>query len=154
MKRPLVLAGVGGVLATAFGWSAALIPSIPESAGTRIAPVLTHAGGPAGASRAQLLELGLGQVEVFDAAAIDAPPAPDIARLFRRDLTAIEQTGGVAQALIVDYAEPSGRRRLRAGDIYQDGWRIARITPQQIELRRRRETRSVAVFEIPNEDQP
>jgi hypothetical protein len=101
-----------------------------------------------------MIELGLGQIEVFEPVAIETPPAPDIAQLFRRDLTAIEQGSGPAQALIVDYAQPSGRRRLRVGDIYQDGWRIARIAPQQIELRRRRETRSVAVFEMPSEEQP
>jgi hypothetical protein len=120
----------------------------------RITVVLFHAGAETGAARERLLELGLGEVVETAPELFEAPPAPDIATLFRRDLTAIEHGTRGAHALIVDYAEPSGRRRLRVGDVYQDGWRIARVDAQRIELRRRREVREVAVFELAPEASP
>ena len=79
------------------------------------------------------------------------PPPPDVAVLFRRDLTAIEQRSDGMTAWIVDYTQPYGRRSLRRGDSYREGWRISAIEPQMIELRRRQQIKRIAVFDLPTE---
>ena len=146
MRRASLLVGIAMVGGAALGWLSAAPPG-PRAAQSNTAP-LAHAGEVAGESAERLAALGLG----VDALATPAAPAPpDIAVLFRRELTAIEQRGRVMLAVIVDHSQNYGRRTLRVGDIYQDGWRVAAIGPQRIELRRRRERRSVAVFDAPQE---
>ncbi|MGE0741134.1 MAG: hypothetical protein AB7O98_07305 [Hyphomonadaceae bacterium] len=90
--------------------------------------------------------------------AFDAPPAPppppDIAVLFRRDLTAIEVTNSGVVAWVVDMRQPTLRRRIAPGEAYQDGWVVASISEQNIELRKRRETRQIAVYAPPVYDNP
>ena len=82
--------------------------------------------------------------------AVEAPPPPpDVAVRFRRDLTAIEETPAGPVVWIVDAAEGSSRRAIRAGGVYADGWRVTAITPRAIELRRRAETRRVLTFSAP-----
>jgi hypothetical protein len=95
----------------------------------------------------------LAQVSFFAAvapeeAAFEPAPPPDIAHLFRRDLTAIETRTDGAIVWIVDFTQPHGRRGLRVGEIYQDGWRIAAIESQAIVLRRRGESRRVDAFRL------
>ena len=69
--------------------------------------------------------------------------------LFRRDLTAIEDRDGGRVAWIIDFTQTYQRRALRVGDVYQDGWRVSRIGVQSIDLRRRREVRTVDAFALP-----
>jgi hypothetical protein len=144
MKAQLLLL-VGGVLGgLGLGWFAAPVPEASPSARLDV-PAIAHASVETGAARERLADLGLvppPQVEV-------APPPPDVAVLFRRDLTAIEERGATRVAWIVDHAQMNQRRALRVGDIYQGGWRVARIAPQAIELRRRREVRTIDAFALP-----
>ena len=153
MRRALLLAllamGGGGAL----GWVSAPQAEAPETARARIMPALSHGGAEAGAVRQRVREFGFG---AFDApeAEIAAPQPPDIAVLFRRDLTAIEQRSEGRVALVVDFTQDFGRRALKVGDVYRDGWRVAGIGWQTIELRRRGERRSIAVFDPPREGEP
>lgn len=144
MRAQLLLLAGGVLGGLGLGWFTAPAPEATPSRGLD-APAITHANVETAAARERLAELGLApppQLEV-------ASPPPDIAVLFRRDLTAIEERGPARVAWIVDHAQMNQRRALRVGDIYQDGWRVARIAPQTVELRRRREVRSVDAFALP-----
>ena len=117
----------------------------PYGAERRSDPVVVHGGAEAGAARVQLEALGLAPPPIVE----QGPPPPDVAMLFRRDLTAIEDRTNGRQVLLVDAMRPYQRRVLRVGDVYQDGWRVARIEPQSVVLRRRREVRTIDVFALP-----
>ncbi len=144
MKAQLFLLAGGVAAGLGLGW---LTASTPEPASSPIvdAVTLAHAGVEAGAARERLEALGLAPAPVVET----GPPPPDIAVLFRRDLSAIEERATGRIAWIVDFTQTYRRRALRVGDIYQDGWRIARIAPQSVELRRRREVRNVDTFALP-----
>jgi hypothetical protein len=73
--------------------------------------------------------------------------APDISRTFREDLAAIEQTQSGPIIWLVDLEQLSGRRAVRVGEVYKDGWRLSAISAQMIELRKNRDHRQVAVFD-------
>ncbi len=81
-----------------------------------------------------------------------APPPPDIAVTFRRELTAIENTPSGAIVWVVDWNQASGRRSIHRGGEYRDGWRVSEIGNQTVELRRRTETRQVDVYAAPPEE--
>lgn len=144
MKAQLVLLAAGVAGGLGIGW---LTASAPDVSATAIAgtPALVHASVEAHDARQRLDRLGLAPRPVVDA----PPPPPDIAILFRRDLTAIEDRGAGRVVWIVDYSQTHQRRALRIGDVYQNGWRVSRIGAQSVELRRRREVRSVDAFALP-----
>ncbi len=148
MKRAVIfLAGalVGGF---GLGWISAPRAEAPDEARAYILPALSHGGADAEAARTRLSALGFTVATAPDET-FEAPPPPDIALLFRRDLTAIDLSAARPRVWIVDFTQSFGRRALAVGDVYQDGWRVGAIAPQSIELRRRRETRRVAVFDLP-----
>lgn len=82
-----------------------------------------------------------------------APAEPDVAETLRRVLTAIVAERGRRVAIIVDPAAQSGRRTLRVGSTFRDGWRVTRINEASVELRRRGETREVSAFTPPSPDE-
>lgn len=144
MKAQLLLL-VGGVAGgLGIGWLTAPSPDVNAHAGLEL-PNIVFANAEAAEARARLDALGLAPEPVIDV----GPPPPDVAVLFRRDLTAIEEAGGRHIVWIVDVAQPHQRRALRVGDSYRDGWRITRINPQSVHLRRRREVRIVDAFALP-----
>lgn len=133
---------LGGVLGgLGLGWLTAPAPEAANEATIEI-PILAHPSAEAAEARARLVALGLRPPLVID----EGPPPPDIALLFRRDLTAIEERDGGHVVWVVDFNQTTQRRALRLGDVYQDRWRVARIGPQSVELRRRREVRVIDVF--------
>lgn len=144
MKAQLLLLAAGVVGGLGIGWLTAPVPeaSAPPALG---AVTLVHARVEANDARQRLDRLGLAPPPVVDA----PPPPPDIAILFRRDLTAIEDRAAGRVVWIVDYAQTHQRRALRVGDVYQTGWRVSRINAQSVELRRRREVRSIDAFALP-----
>lgn len=144
MRAQLLLLSAGVVGGFAIGWITAPSPR-PVPAVAADMPSIAHASAEARDARELLARLGLATPVVVDA----GPPPPDIAVLFRRDLTAIEELPVGRVAWIVDYGQTYRRRALGVGDVYQDGWRISRIGVQTIELRRRRETRTVDAFALP-----
>lgn len=144
MRAQLFLLAGGVAVGLGLGWLTASTPE-PEASPIVDAITVVHAGVEAGAARERLNALGLAPPPVVDT----GPPPPDIAVLFRRDLSAIEDRANGRVAWIVDFTQTYRRRALRVGDIYQDGWRIARIAPQSVELRRRREVRTVDTFALP-----
>lgn len=84
---------------------------------------------------------------------VDAPPPePDVALLFRRDVTAVLEERGRAVVVIVDAAAKGGRRTLRVGARYRDGWRVKTISAAHVELRRGRQTRRIDLFAPPQDD--
>jgi S1-C subfamily serine protease len=127
-------------------------PALEARASDAVA--IHHGGETIGAARERLAALGFAVPVVTVVEEMAPPPPPDIAVLFRRDLTAIEQRDGGPLVWIVDDTIAAGRRGLKAGDVYQDGWRIASVDDQVIELRRRRESRRIDVYEAPQEASP
>lgn len=144
MRAQLLLLAGGVIGGLGLGWVTAPAPEA-DAAASLDTPAVVHAGVAAADARTRLAALGLAPPPVVDA----GPPPPDVAVLFRRDLTAIEERGAQRVVWIVDYAQTHQRRALRVGDIYQDGWRVARIGAQRVELRRRREVRTVDAFALP-----
>ncbi len=154
MKNALLLAAAL-VCGFGAGWFTVVraAPSIAEArAGDAVA--LHHGGETIAAAREKLAALGFAAPVAPLVEEFAPPPPPDIAVLFRRDLTAIERGADGPLVWIVDAAQANGRRGLKAGDVYQDGWRVASVGDQVIELRRRRETRRIAVYEAPQEASP
>ncbi len=158
---PQMLGAVGAILIGAFcvGWLAVSGKSdssvAPDENGVAL-PSVRHDGEFAGEAGERFASLDFGRAptpETTDQQSVaPPPPPPDIAVLFRRDLTAIEQTPQGLIVWIVDLAQFSGRRGIRAGGVYQDGWRVSAISAQFIELRKRREVRRVATFEAPRDE--
>ncbi|MEQ1809077.1 MAG: hypothetical protein ABL889_04070 [Terricaulis sp.] len=144
MKAQITLLTAGLVGGLGVGWLTAPMPNVSATTAAQ-PPALVHASVEARDARQRLDRLGLAPQPVVEA----PPPPPDIAILFRRDLTAIEDRGAGRVVWIVDYAQTHQRRALRIGDVYQDGWRVSRIGAQSVELRRRREVRSVDAFALP-----
>lgn len=150
IRRALVMFGavlVGGV---SLGWVTATPPrgATVRSAAEQIAP--RHGGEIARAAVERLQTLAFVVPPTVESVA-EAPRPPDIGQLFRRDLTAIEQSANGPVAWIVDRNRENGRRALRRGDLYQDGWRVAAVRRQSVELRRGAETRRVELFApLPN----
>lgn len=143
MKAQLLLLAAGLAGGMGIGWLTAPTPTPVEREAARV-PAIIHGGRDAQTARQALAELGLAPPPET----AYEPPPPDIAVLFRRDLTAIEERAGRRVVWIVDYAQTYRRRALRVGDVYQDGWRISRIGAQRVELRRRREVRAIDAFAL------
>lgn len=145
MMKPQFLLLAGGIFAgLGLGWYVAPAAEVSATPAPQ-APTLIDARVQAREALERLSELGFAPAPEVEA----APPPPDIALLFRRDLTAIEQRPTGRVVLIVDTAQAHQRRVLRIGDVYQDGWRVARIEAQSVQLRRRREVRTVDAFALP-----
>lgn len=154
MRRELILLGVALAGGGLTGWVTAPPTQVQAMPSQLAAPAPVNGGETAMASRQRLMELSVASGFTANVEAPAAPPPPDVALLFRRDLTAIEQRPGGTIVWIVDFTRDFGRRGMRVGDVYQDGWRLAAVSPQWIELRRRREVRRVAVFEPPPNLEP
>lgn len=139
---------VSGVLAAGFGagWITAQVGATSGPGGPSGIELgaVRHGGALAGNAVNRLQTLAPADDSVVAEQA--PPPPPDIAELFRRDLTAIETGARGRTVLVVDDLSPALRRRIRPGELYKDGWVVSAISDQSIELRRRRERRQVAVF--------
>lgn len=141
---------VSGVLAAGLGlgWTTAQVAATSGiAAPANVDLIAVQHGGAAAANAVNKLQT-LGLIPPSDpGVAAEAPaPPPDIAELFRRDLTAIEASADGLTIWVVDDMSPALRRRIKRGELYKDGWVVSAITDQTVELRRRRERRQVAVF--------
>ena len=130
------------------GWLTAPTPQNSAHARASVFAPPHHTVERAAAARTRFAALGLLPPPPPEPS---QPPPPDIAVVFRRDLSAIEQTRRGYQVWVVDLNQERGRRSIRVGGVYQDGWRVASIRPQSVELRRRGELRRVAVFDLPTD---
>ncbi len=149
MRLAAILPVAAIALGLVIGWSTAgVAPPAPQHLPQL--PMLRDGHALAGAARERFIALGLAQAPQAEVLP-EAPPPPDISVLFRRDLTAIEQTPQGLMAWIIDLDQLSGRRGLKRGDVYQDGWRVSGVTEQSVELRARGQVRRVAVFDLPPE---
>ena len=146
MLRVVYFVAVCLAASVGVGWVTTPMPQSATHARRAVIVAPHHSGERAAAARSRLAALGLLPPPPPEPT---QPPPPDVAVVFRRDLSAIEHTRRGYQVWVVDLDQEHGRRGIRAGGIYQDGWRIASITPQTVELRRRGETRRVAVFDLP-----
>ena len=74
------------------------------------------------------------------------PPEPDVAGIFRRQLTAVVAQGadGKLAALLSDEGPA---RMLRPGDVFMAGWRLTSLTMGEAVLGRGRERKSIALFD-------
>ncbi len=76
------------------------------------------------------------------------PPQPDIGLIFRQQVRAVTKDNGQSVLLI----ERLGRiGRVHKGEVFQDGWVIAAIDAQQVELRKGAIHRKVGLFVKPQE---
>ena len=151
MRRVLLLFGAALVGGAGAGWLTAPHADLAATPAPLELAQPVHAGVAAAEARMRLEQL---HATLPAEEALEAPPPPDITVLFRRDLTAIEQRPDGPIVWIVDFAAEFGRRGLKIGDVYQDGWRLSAVAGQYIELRRRRETKRVTVFEAPPSLEP
>lgn len=147
MNRQVLILAFSLIAGGGLGWVTARAPAIAAAPLALSPPSPQHGRIAAREARERFAAFGLAAAPAERT--YEPPPPPDIAVLFRRDLTAIEQREDGLVVWIVDFTQQFGRRALRRGDVYQDGWRVSAISPQFIELRRRRETRRVAAFEPP-----
>jgi hypothetical protein len=73
------------------------------------------------------------------------PPPPDVALVFRREVSALVRTPG--QGLAVLLAQPGQRSRLlRAGDLFDDHWRLVSLSSSAAVLGDGVTERQVALF--------
>lgn len=144
-RRDLIVLAAAVFGGFSLGLATAITPhgAAARSAAQQVSPLHGGLQAHAAAERLQALAFVVPPTVEFVA---EAPQPPDIAVLFRRDLTAIEQSASGPVAWIVDLNRENGRRGLRRGDIYQDGWRVAAVRRQSVELRRGAETRRVDLF--------
>lgn len=138
------------VLGVGAGWLA-VNPPRPSSMSARSAqiPRPVRGGEMAGAALERFTRLAPIVPDPPPDAAQAAPPPPDVAVTFRREITAVEQGASGRIAWILDPNGEHGRRAIRAGQVYRDGWRVASIADQEVVLRRRRETRNIQLFDLP-----
>lgn len=75
-------------------------------------------------------------------------PAPDVAVLFRREVSAVVgRPGADLGVLLVDSSgETRQTRVLRVGDAFMGGWKLAALTPSEAVLRDGEQERRVALF--------
>lgn len=71
-------------------------------------------------------------------------PRPDIAEVFRRELSAVVTEDSGQPAVVL--ATEGGFKRIAVGGVYREGWRVQEIAPDAVKLVRRREVRRVAVM--------
>jgi hypothetical protein len=83
----------------------------------------------------------------FMDAAPPAPPPIDIASQLSRDLTAVVRGGEGSTLLLVDSSDPFGRRSLRRGETYLDGWRVREINGTEIVLGKGRSERRIPIMQ-------
>ncbi|MBI1250297.1 MAG: hypothetical protein GC189_02365 [Alphaproteobacteria bacterium] len=152
MNRKLFIAIGAIAVAGAAGWFAPMpAPRLAAATEPGLTP-LARAGEDLRLAAPRLARV-LGQssadgnAETEIALAQDAPPPPDISTQFRRDVSAISWTARGAEAWISDPASDTGRRALREGDAYRDGWRVRRIGAQSVLLRKGREERSINLYD-------
>lgn len=74
------------------------------------------------------------------------PPEPDVAGIFRRQLTAVVAQGpdGKLAALLSDEGPA---RMLKPGDVFMAGWRLASLTMGEAVLGRGRERKVISLFD-------
>jgi hypothetical protein len=156
MKRlALFLAAVvgAGLIGMAFGQLAPPRPTPASQAHTLRTPEVEDAQRAIASASFAFKTLHPPPAPIAPSEGADAPPPePDVAVLFRRDVTAVLEERGRAVVVIVDAAAKGGRRTLRIGARYGRGWKVAAISASQVELRRGRETRRIDLFAPPQDD--
>ncbi len=155
----MLLFGLACPAALSLGWVSAHVPigDAPVVA-QRIesVPKVEHPGLQIGLAAAQFDRMGLSapkletpQQNELDVAV--APSAP-IEQLFSEVLTAIQATGPRGAVWIVDPDGEDGRRLLKRGEEFRDGWTLSAISDQEVILTREEEMRSVNPFGARPED--
>ena len=153
--RALLTAAALVVLAAAFalGWQLAPAPPAPLAVlpgrGAPFAPV----ADPAASLRRDVALLSRSLSDpppapnAFDEARPAAfhPAEPDLAWSFRRQLSAVvAQPGGGTYALLRD---EGGTRTLKTGQVFENGWKLARLSMAEAAFARGREMRTVGLFD-------
>jgi hypothetical protein len=74
------------------------------------------------------------------------PPEPDVAGIFRRQLTAVVEQGTEGR-LAVLLAGEGASRLLKPGQDFMAGWKLKSVEMNQVVLARGRERKSIALFD-------
>lgn len=148
-----VTAGLALCMAAAalVGWFAPLAPQAVVQARTSVStPVFVHPGAVLAEAA---LRLGVAAPAIMDAAVEEAdtsvdvtppPPRIDAADLFRMELSAVIVEGEERVAVLI--GADGAPRRLRQGAAWRDGWRVADVNASEVVIRRRGESRRIAVM--------
>ncbi len=87
---------------------------------------------------------------------MDVPPPPpepiDIAGQLSRDLTAVVRGSEGPTLLLVDAS--TGRRSLRRGEAYLDGWKVREINGSEIVLRKDDSEQRIPIMQVPPRPTP
>lgn len=153
VRTALVAAAAAGAALLGAGITATLDISTPADVTTAdVAPRLDVVASADAIGAAQFafraLHPATPEPTAADMAA-EPVPEPDIGDLFRADVTAVLVEKGRRVVVIVDPGAPKGRRTLRVGARYRDGWKVRAIDDSAIELRRAGETRRIDLFAPP-----
>jgi hypothetical protein len=74
------------------------------------------------------------------------PPEPDVADIFRRQLTAVVGQGDGPLAVLLAGEGPS--RLLRPGQAFMAGWTLKSVEMNQVVLARGRQRKTIALFDL------
>jgi hypothetical protein len=75
------------------------------------------------------------------------PPPVDIADRFSGDLTAVVRGAQGPTLLLLEESNPAGRRAVRRGQSYRDGWRVQEITAAEVVLRKGESERRIPIMQ-------
>lgn len=74
------------------------------------------------------------------------PPEPDVASIFRRQLTAVVEAPDGRLAVLL--ADEGASRLLKPGQDFMLGWKLQRVEMNQVVLARGRERKAIALFDV------
>ena len=142
----------------------------PDPAAMPSPPSLVHPGLNLSVARQRLAGVGIrtfepvlasgsdealpvfGETEPFvepapDYAEPPPPPPIDIASSFSNALTAVVRGPEGPTLLLVEASDPAGRRALRRGEGYADGWRVQEINAAEVVLRKGESERRIPIMQ-------
>lgn len=148
------LAVLATALAVALGWATGRTPSasltVTRVSGERPLQVLPNPNEAPQASLDAFAE-ALGPSPAPPKATVEGappkpapPPEPDVAGIFRRQLTAVVEQDGKLAVLLADEG-PS--RMLKVGQPFMAGWKLQGVSAGQAVLARGRERKTIALYE-------
>ena len=153
LRFALVLAAsAGAALAGAGLASTVALPAPAAIAARDPGPRLDLTAAPEAIGSAQFVFRALNPpapAPVSPDTAGDVAFQTEIAETFRADVTAVVTEKGRRVVVIVDPSAAKGRRTLRVGAPYRDGWKVRAIDDAAIELRRGGEVRRIDLFAPP-----
>lgn len=156
--RPIIITAAV-LIACLMGWLVnpeARVANLPVVSARLAVPSVPQPGASLGASAAYFNQIHPPPLPPPKPAPPLKPaplPKPDIRVVFRREVSAVVEEaptpgGAKTYAVVLISQRPSVThfRRLHVGDAFDDGWRLAALTPQAAELKRKAETAVIGFY--------